>query len=714
MGFRQIANRDWTTDDGRFDFNIIVLQDESKRALSVSIVLYQTALIAPNRIWIWEGENLPIGVEIPLNNVITKDGYTLKGFVKWYFENSHGTDLIVWADFEVYKEEVVAYEFVGPIFVEELGAIPIPIDPEPDPPFVPGGEEVPPAEGLPVVTPARYEDLFPYIYMDIWPELDELHDTYGFLKYKAASNKFYTALKGFKKSKDREKMLSEAAKFIQGDGSYKNQYIEQWSDLKGHIARFLSVVDTIGDSFENLAKCIVDELDSDFTKFKKYLKDKSYLEQKENLWNSYFALVIELGYQYKWLDQVTRILVAINFIETIFNNLDKDNKCTLTAEQLILLRAATILLPDDILPLPPFKSANKNGDNPTAPTERADAPPVDTWIEPYAIGNLQLVKQRLLKYEPGELAEVISVLPGEKKEIVKRKLNRTSEENQSENSQSLETLQQTDETTNDLSSEVKNTLAQRTDNYTYTDLKTTYGPPTNITMGGSWKVDKNYLDSKNKEVAQPDVKIEASFARNILNTTQKRMSEVVSRKRFHALLNETEETTTSVFDNTNKELAINGKYFWLNKIYEAQVINYGNRLMISFMVSRPADTLIKKEWYYDNQKLDEPISPEQKFNIVDFNDIHKSNYLKVCAYYGIDQPPTPPKYAIIQSGSLEGNESKSIVVPEGYEAHTAYISFVESGTSEDFKVSGLVGRHAFEFTKSQAPDDGSTVHKKNE
>jgi hypothetical protein len=139
---------------------------------------------------------------------------------------------------------------------------------------------------------------------------------------------------------------------------------------------------------------------------------------------------------------------------------------------------------------------------------------------------------------------------------------------------------------------------------------------------------------------------------------------------------------------------ITGIYRWVNKIYELQVVNYGKRFMLEFIVPEPAaflrfaysslpgeiETLVKPDppgYCSDDGQTFEPLKVE---------DIDESEYLFWVSKYNVQDVSTPPAPWVVVTKSKvlreeidkttqTGAVAEVIDIPEGYMPLTAGINY---------------------------------------
>ncbi|PKQ60292.1 hypothetical protein BZG02_20040 [Labilibaculum filiforme] len=692
-----IRSSSWITDDKSFIFDFEL---DMNGIISEGRVKVSLKFISPssNQKLLWDNRYLIVNDTELVISENTVDNYCVKGFLKVFLEKKRkNNNLVIWGDIK-YGRINNLYHFIGPMVIEkESISSRTPLSPSQtnETEIVLNNETTAPS-----IAEDLHQDLFPFIYLSNWPNIDDRGRNLGFVTYQAIitsppANTFFDKLIELKKLGDRVGIEEEVERFFKNDGLYKDVCVTDLTNLSGEIVKFQLILIECEkmEDINFLVSTICEFLHTSVDRFYSYLKSQEYSIQKEKLWQTYFALVIKIGYRVKCLGEITRLLIACNLLEELFFNLTEEiNKMPFKQEELRDLLQASLVLPDSVFPLPPY----------------SESPPVgnsESWVKLYAIGKLKLVKQKLLRYEAGEIANIISVMPGEKKENTKRKLHQESDKVNCVEFNENSKLQNTEERNADLTNEILSTLAHSKDSFTYTDYSTNYGAPTSMTLNGSYSVEK--------ECMEPEQVRASKFAKKIINETSAKIRKQVTKQRVHLINHEQEETTISILDNTGNKSAVFGTYYWLNKVYEARLINRGNRLMLSFLIAKPAAQYIKAEFNFKNETLIEPKPPTALFQIYSFNDISTQNYTQLCTYYAVDDFDLPPNETKIISGILEGNESKFIDIPEGYEANIAFVTYISNQSDDQWKVNGLVGRQDFNFTGTTGTLQNLTLSQEN-
>jgi hypothetical protein len=177
------------------------------------------------------------------------------------------------------------------------------------------------------------------------------------------------------------------------------------------------------------------------------------------------------------------------------------------------------------------------------------------------------------------------------------------------------------------------------------------------------------------------------YAQEVTNRSLERIIEKVRTERISKLTEEFEENNKHGLDNRGGDQHVVGVYRWVDKIYEAQVVNYGKRLMFEFMLPEPAAFHL---WAMSNAgasaqvTMEKPMDPRSATpSLSSPAEIDDKNYslfagrygamvtpppaqtLTVEIAYAADQLPAPPK-AFAQA-------KNDLKIPEGYQPIRARI-----------------------------------------
>jgi hypothetical protein len=176
-------------------------------------------------------------------------------------------------------------------------------------------------------------------------------------------------------------------------------------------------------------------------------------------------------------------------------------------------------------------------------------------------------------------------------------------------------------------------------------------------------------------------KYASTVAQEATERTATKITETFKESHSLKITNTTSETNIHGVDNRTRDKHVIGMYQYLDKIFEAQVFNYGKRLLFDFIVPEPAALLI----YLTTQPDDSSASIKKppKFDVV-LSDIHEGNCTLLANKYGasgLDAPPEPTTTVAkaVQTKAEDDDlgwatATLDMLIPEGYEATSASIS----------------------------------------
>ena len=311
-----------------------------------------------------------------------------------------------------------------------------------------------------------------------------------------------------------------------------------------------------------------------------------------------------------------------------------------------------------------------------------DPPPATAVADcRYAVGvaDLLLVKQTLKAYELADFAHVENALRGESREREHRRLQLQEET-------TAEETERESERERNLQSTERNEMQTEATRQLRTDL----GVQAGLTVSGSYGPTVSFSASLNASFAtsvQESQRKATSFSREVTEKTSERIRERVRQERRRRVLEQIEELNRHKIDNTgNVPGHLRGIYRWLNKIYDAQVLNYGKRMMYEFVIPEPAAYLIYT--LVEHPPVDSTLPPKPEpptFGTTPLKpeNLTRYNYQRYVAQYSITNAPTPPSEFKVTShfDKLDGQESPAtfgragkLAIPDDYEATGAYLN----------------------------------------
>lgn len=289
------------------------------------------------------------------------------------------------------------------------------------------------------------------------------------------------------------------------------------------------------------------------------------------------------------------------------------------------------------------------------------------------VGELMLVREQKLSYELTEVAHIENVLKGESKERSHRRLFRSEETTETEEihiSESEKDVQTTDRY--ELQTETSKAAETQAQLEGSMSVSASYGPT--VSVG----VDTGFSLASSTQTAASTA---TSYSQEIVERAAERIREEIREKRTRTLIEEVEELNRHGIDNKGGSGHVTGIYRWVDKVYEAQVIRYGKRLMLEFVVPEPSTLLLHSmSEAEDAAVLEKPpdltIAPD---------DLQPWNYRQLAAAYGAEGVVPAPASVITRGhvfafqgesgGEREFQRDFTVVeIPEGYAATTARLT----------------------------------------
>jgi hypothetical protein len=296
------------------------------------------------------------------------------------------------------------------------------------------------------------------------------------------------------------------------------------------------------------------------------------------------------------------------------------------------------------------------------------------------VGDLLIVRQKLKAYELGDFAHVENVLAGESRMREHRRLDRTEEtvtiekETETEKERDLQSTER-----NELQHEATKTVQSQTQLDAGLQVSGSYGPAV------SFSSNLNVSFSTSTEESQRKA---SNFSREVTEKSAERVRERVSEQRVRVVLQEIEEINRHGIENAAGNGHIRGVYRWLNKIYDAQVFSYGQRMMFDFVVPEPAAFWLYAQIHTPRRdgELPRPQPPMIGDRPLTPGDITRTSYPTWVAQYQVANvlpPPANTQYVTFfdrNDGTTKNNFGRAgkIEIPAGYRArsatvHTAYL-----------------------------------------
>jgi hypothetical protein len=287
-------------------------------------------------------------------------------------------------------------------------------------------------------------------------------------------------------------------------------------------------------------------------------------------------------------------------------------------------------------------------------------------VAPAGVADLLVVKQQLVRYEAADVAHIENVLKGEKKEREHTRRRETEEL----------TFRETEITTSEereLESTNRFEMSRETSETIKEDAKLTaglkvsgkYGPTVEFSASAEGSV------SRSKEEA---TKSAAKFSQDVTERSANKVTERVLERSSLRVTNEVIEKNSHALDNVGGAGHISGVYQWANKVYQAQMFNYGIRMMYDFILPEPAAFLISalQTAHASAVELQKPIPFSLRPDQITETNYH--DWVQRCGATDVQPPPEiyKTKSLDFKAGSNDPtpdyNHSAQIQIDEGYRA----------------------------------------------
>jgi len=291
-------------------------------------------------------------------------------------------------------------------------------------------------------------------------------------------------------------------------------------------------------------------------------------------------------------------------------------------------------------------------------------------LKPVGVGDLLIVRQQLKRYEGGEVGHIENVLKGEskKRDVTQSRTTEVTTTTEVETKKEEERDTQTTERF-ELQREASNVVKEDSSLKAGLSVSGSYGPTV------EFKASTDFAMNQSKEES---AKTASTYSKEVTDRAATKVSERHREEQVIRTLDVFEERNEHGVDNTGGAGHVIGVYQWVDKVYEAQVFNYGKRMMFDVMVPEPAAF-----WIYANTNKPVPGATLKEPDVFTLrpSDLSASNYSFYVQKYevaGVKPPPEPYQtVAKTFEGAAShddhgGTKIAEIPIPEGYEAVSAY------------------------------------------
>ncbi|HOT98933.1 MAG: hypothetical protein A4E45_00983 [Methanosaeta sp. PtaB.Bin039] len=351
---------------------------------------------------------------------------------------------------------------------------------------------------------------------------------------------------------------------------------------------------------------------------------------------------------------------------------------------------------------------------PAPDTSQLAVPDTHGNIQPVGVADLLIVKQELKRYQVRELAHIENVLMGERKEREHKRATTTEEIIVSETERTTEEERELESTERfEMKHESEETIREDARLEAGLKISGKYGLAVEF---------ETYANGSISDSRQRSTRHASEYASEVTNRASSKITERFRQQVTRRILRQVEETNRHLLDNVNGPEHISGLYQWVEKVYEAQVFNYGLRTLYDITVPEPASLLIAalKKNITEGEGLEKPadltITPNQ---LTEFN----YNYF-VREYEVTGVEPPPERYVTVAKTFKAGPDtddsetrgvhvdSADLTIPDGYEAlwgHATLAGMNYWDNINEWSIDLSIGRRRVRFNTGLSWAWGTTL-----
>jgi hypothetical protein len=322
-------------------------------------------------------------------------------------------------------------------------------------------------------------------------------------------------------------------------------------------------------------------------------------------------------------------------------------------------------------------------------------------VRPVGVGDLLIVRENIKRYESGEVGHIENVLRTEKMSRDTRRLDRTEQTDTTEVTTDKEEERDTQSTD-------RFSLKRETDSTVKTDAQLKAGLSVDAKYGPMVEV-KADLQGSYQHQTEDVTKQTTEYSKDVVSRSVSKLSTKVRQLQTTITLQEFEEKYGHSFDNSAPGgHNVSGVYQFVDKISEAQVYNYGKRLLFDVMVPEPAAFYIWAQQRSTAASIPVDMPPALTVTPSGLNAGNYQIYAQAYGATGIDPPPDEHRTisqswdATVAADPHLFSKSGTINIDDGYAAlqaaasgwwdyntdHTPQVSVLAGGQSLDLSGGG--------------------------
>lgn len=336
----------------------------------------------------------------------------------------------------------------------------------------------------------------------------------------------------------------------------------------------------------------------------------------------------------------------------------------------------------------------------TPPALQADAPVGS--CAPLGLGSLAVIQQRLLGYEPGEIAFTQNLMPHERRLSSERRLTRqASDERELHVDQRDEDTREQRGARSELDEELRDMQGAQSTCRTWTDART-YGD-NGLTLNDAGNAQRVSCPRTRR------LRAAGAYAQRLVREAATRVGTRVRRERVTRLVDEQERVRRIEIDNRAGNAPEVGVYRWLHKRLGLSLHERGTRLIVEFMIGTPARPYLDALTHLPGAPLALP-TPLTALDppITSAADITPGNYLTLGARYDVPALLPPPEAQRVVQRLLQHQppeESAELEVPAGHTPTKLEVTWLVADARQSLV--GFVG--AFVFGSGAPPAAAGVV-----
>lgn len=305
-------------------------------------------------------------------------------------------------------------------------------------------------------------------------------------------------------------------------------------------------------------------------------------------------------------------------------------------------------------------------------------------------GSVAVVEQRLLRYEPGEIAFTLNLMPRERRLLTERRLTRqVSAQQDAQADQRDEHTREQRGARSELDDELRDMLGAQSTCRTWTDART-YGD-SGLTLSDAGSAERVSCPQERR------VRAASAYAQRLTREAATRVGTRVRQQRVTRLVEERERVRRVEIDNRTGSAPEIGIYRWLHKRLSLSLHERGLRLILEFMTGRPARPYLDGLTQLPGAPLSLPTAPAALDPpITAPSDITPENYLALGARYDVSTLAAPPQAQRVVQTLLQHQppeESAELLVPEGYLPANLHVTWLVADARQSLV--GFAGAFVF-------------------